>query len=131
MSLSDPISDMLTRIRNAHGANLEIVEMPHSKMKAEIARLLKKEGFVKDYVVEGGTKKTLRVYLKYFGDRQAAIKGLRRESRPGLRRFVKAEEIPMVLGGLGITIMSTSSGLMTGKEARHKNMGGEVVCSVW
>lgn len=131
MSLSDPIADMLNRLRNGQAAGAELVEMPSSRMKAEIARILKKEGYVRDYVVEGGEKKTLRVYLKYTQDRQAAIRGVRRESSPGLRRFVGSREIPRVLGGLGTTVISTSSGLMTGREAKSRNMGGEIICSVW
>ena len=131
MSWSDPIADMLTRIRNAHGGELDITEMPHSRMKGEIARILKREGYITDYVVEGGVKKQLRVYLKYSVDREAAIRGLRRESRPGLRSYVTSAEIPKVLGGMGVGILSTSAGIMTDKEARQQKIGGELICSVW
>ena len=130
MSWSDPIADMFTRIRNAHMAGRDMVEMPHSKLKSEITRVLKKEGFITDYVVEGG-KKVLRIYLKYTVDREPVIRGLRRVSRPGLRRYVTGQDIPQVLGGLGVTILTTSSGVMTGKEAKKQNIGGEVLCSVW
>jgi small subunit ribosomal protein S8 len=122
---------MLTRIRNAHGAGMDMVEMPSSRMKAELARVLKREGFVADYVVEGGAKKTLRVYLKYTPAHEPAITGIRRESRPGLRRYTGVAQIPRVLGGMGVAILSTPSGIMSGKEARRKRVGGEWLCSVW
>ena len=131
MSMSDPIADMLTRIRNAQAAELDVVEMPHSKLKGGICRLLKKEGFVTDYAVEGGVKKTMRVYLKYDDERQPVIRGLKRESRPGLRVYAPADEMPRVLGGLGTAVLSTSEGVISGKEARARNIGGEVLCSVW
>lgn len=131
MSLTDPIADMLMRIRNAHMAELDIVEMPHSKLKGEIARILQKEGYVIDHTVEGGVKKVLRIYLKYTVDREAAIRGLRRESKPGLRRFAGSGKLPRVLGGMGVAIISTSAGVMTADEARKMHIGGEVLCSVW
>jgi small subunit ribosomal protein S8 len=131
MSLSDPISDMLLRVRNALGAGLEVVEMPHSVIKGEIARILKKEGFVSDYVVEGGIKRSLRIYLKYGQGREAVIKGLKRESRPGLRKYVTVEQIPQDPGGMGVVVVSTSDGLMTGHEARKRGVGGELICSIW
>lgn len=131
MSLSDPIADMLTRIRNAHMAGHEVVEVPHSKLKGEITRVLKREGYINDYVVEGSVKKTLRLYLKYTGESEPAIRGLKRESKLGLRSYVAAAEVPRVLGGLGIAILSTSSGIMTDREARGKHVGGEVLCSIW
>jgi len=131
MSMSDPIADMLTRIRNAHAASLDVVEMPFSKMKSEITKVMKREGYVADYAVDGGTKKVLRIYLKYVEGREPVIKGLRRESRPGLRKYVSVSEIPRVLGGLGVAVISTSSGIMTGKEAKSKSIGGEVLCAVW
>jgi len=131
MSLSDPIADMVVRISNAHGAGLDVVEMPFSRLKGEITRLLKREGYVTDFVVEGDVKKTMRIYLKYDLDRTPAIRGIKRVSTPGLRSYVGADAVPKVLGGLGITILSTSSGVVTGKEAREKNIGGEVMCSVW
>lgn len=131
MSLTDPIADMLTRIRNAHRAGMESTELPHSRLKGEVARILKKEGFVSDYAVEGGVKKVLRVYLKYTRKHESVIRGMKRESRPGLRRYVSNDQIPRVLGGLGTTILSTSKGVMTGKEAKKQGIGGEVVCSIW
>lgn len=131
MSLSDPIADMLTRIRNAHGAAHDVVEMPHSRLKEEIGRVLKKEGYITDYVVEGGVPKILRVYLKYTQDDEPAIRGLKRESKPALRRYASNRDIPRVLAGLGVSIVSTSSGVMTGREARQQHVGGEILCSVW
>ena len=131
MSFSDPISDMLTRIRNAQMAGHESVDMPHSRFKGEVARILKKEGYVVDYRIEGGSAKTLRVYLKYAGENEPAIRGLKRCSRPGWRRYVASKDIPRVLGGMGVAIVSTSKGIMTDAEARRSNVGGELVCSVW
>lgn len=131
MSWSDPIADMLTRIRNAQGAGLEELEMPGSRLKAEIARILKAEGYISDYEVEGAVKKTLRVGLKYTDDAEPVIRGIRRESKPGLRRFCGWKEIPRVLGGLGMSVVSTSQGVMTGREARRRKLGGELVCSIW
>ncbi len=132
MSLSDPIADMLTRVRNAHMAQHEVVEIPYSRMKSEIARILKKEGYIEDYTTEGhGGKRVLRLFLKYTMDMEPAIRGLSRESSPGLRRYVGAKDSPRVLGGMGVAILSTSSGMMTDREARSKKVGGEVVCKVW
>ena len=132
MSWSDPIADMLARIRNGHMAGLDTVEMPHSRIKGEVIRLMKREGFVTDYVVEGGnSRKSLRVYLKYVGERDPAIRGMQRQSKPGLRTYVTCETIPRVLGGMGIAILSTSEGIMTGKEARKRKIGGELLCTVW
>jgi small subunit ribosomal protein S8 len=131
MSLSDPIADMLTRIRNAQGAGREMVEMPSSKMKTEIVRILKREGYVRDFSIEGGEKKTLRIYLKYTEEGVPAIKGLKRESRPGLRNYTSQKEMPKVLGGLGVMIVSTSKGILTDRDARKQNIGGEVLCSIW
>ena len=131
MSWSDPVADMLTRIRNAHRSDLELVEMPHSNLKNEIARILKREGYIDDFAVEGGARKTLRVYLRYTEDREPAIRGLKRESKSGNRVYASADKLPRVLSGLGIAIMSTSSGIMTDKEARSKHLGGEVMCLVW
>lgn len=130
MSMSDPIADMLTRIRNAHMAALEKVDIPHSKLKSEIARVLKREGYIADYAIEGGTR-TLRVFLKYTNDQEPVIRGIKRESKQGRRLYVGAEELPRVLSGLGVAILSTSAGLMTDKEARKQHIGGEVLCSVW
>jgi small subunit ribosomal protein S8 len=128
--MTDPISDMLTRVRNGYQAELPAVEMPHSKIKESIAKILKQEGYVIDVAVEGNLKKTLKMKLKYNG-RRGVVDGLKRISRPGLRRYVGATEIPRVLGGLGISIVSTSHGLMTGTEARRKSLGGELLCYVW
>ena len=131
MSWSDPIADMLTRIRNAQAATHEMVEVPHSKLKAEIARVLKREGFITDYVSEGGAKKVLRVYLKYSPEGEPSIRGLQRVSRPGLRKHTGVDEIRPVLGGMGVAILTTSQGIMTDQEARRQRVGGEVLCSVW
>lgn len=126
----DPISDMLTRIRNANRALLTNVELPHSRMKESIAHILKKEGYLGDVSVEGKEKRRLKLKLKFEG-KKGVIEGLRRVSTPGLRRYVAANEIPRVRGGLGISIVSTSQGLMTGNQARKSNVGGELVCYVW
>jgi len=132
MSYTDPISDMLTRIRNSTRAGLEVVEMPRSNLKTEIARILKREGFIVDYTTEGsGGKKTLRLYLKYGPEQKPVIRGLRKISKSGLRRYVQAQKIPRVLGGLGVAILSTSHGVLTDREARKANLGGEVLCYVW
>jgi small subunit ribosomal protein S8 len=127
---TDPISDMLTRIRNAQRAEIPAIELPHSKMKESIAGILKREGYINEVGVEGATMKKLKLRLKYDG-RKGVIEGLRRVSRPGLRRYVGADEIPRVRGGLGTAIVSTSEGLMTGVQARKKNLGGELLCFVW
>jgi len=127
----DPISDMLTRIRNAGRALLPTVEMPHSRIKESIASILKKEGYIADVVVDGkGAKKTIKLKLKYEG-KKTVIEGLKRVSSPGLRRYVGSTEIPRVLGGLGVAVVSTSEGLMTGTQAKKKNLGGELLCYVW
>lgn len=131
MSYSDPIADMITRIRNAQTAEHEAVDVPHSKLKEEIARILKREGYISDFVVEGVNIKVLRIYLKYLEENEPMIKGIARESRPGLRKYSAAEKLPKVLDGLGIAILTTSSGVMTSREAKKKNVGGEVLCSVW
>ncbi|MBM4143095.1 MAG: 30S ribosomal protein S8 [Lentisphaerae bacterium] len=131
MSLVDPISDMLTRIRNAQSAGHEMVDVPCSRMKTEITRLLKREGYVSDYVVEGENRRKLRVYLKYDASRAPVIRGLRRASRPGRRLYTAARDVPRVLGGMGTVILSTSQGVMTGKEAKQRNLGGEILCTVW
>jgi small subunit ribosomal protein S8 len=131
MSLADPLADMLTCIRNAVAVGHKKVSMPHSKMKGEIARVMKSEGFVKDFVVEGGLKKTLTVYLKYMDGYEPSIRGLQRYSKSGLRKYCGASDIPRVLGGLGVAILSTSSGILSDKEAREKHVGGEVLCTIW
>lgn len=128
--MTDPISDMLTRIRNAHSALLPTVDIPHSKIKENIAGILKKEGYIHDVLIEGKSVRTLKLKLKYSG-KKGVIDGIRRVSTPGLRRYVGATEIPRVRGGLGIAIVSTSQGVMSGHEARKKNVGGELVCYVW
>lgn len=133
MNISDPIADMLTRIRNGLGANHEEVSVPYSKMKSEVARILKEEGFITNYVVEGETAATkqIKVTLKYGYNNQKVINGIKRISKPGLRVYASSTELPRVLNGLGIAIISTSSGLMTDKDARKKHVGGEVVAYVW
>ena len=132
MSCSDPIADMLTRIRNASKAGLPATEMPHSRMKAEVARILKKEGYISD-MAEGDDegKKSLRVVLKYDYNEKPIIQQLRRVSKPGLRRYVAAADIPRVRGGLGTAVLSTSRGIMSDREARAAHVGGEVICKVW
>jgi small subunit ribosomal protein S8 len=132
MVLTDPIADMLTRIRNANMAEKKVVQMPHSKVKSEILRILKSEGFIKDYTVENADgKSVLNVFLKYTMDREPVIQGLRRISKSSCRKYVNAEEIPRVLGGIGLAIISTSSGVVTDNEARAKKIGGEVLCYIW
>ena len=126
----DPIANMLTCVRNASQALLDEVAMPHSKVKENIARILKNEGYIAEFGVEGDAKKTLKMKLKYNG-RRGIIEGLKRTSRPGLRQYVSATEVPRVLGGLGVAILSTSKGVMTGQDARKENVGGEVLCHVW
>ena len=128
--MTDPISDMLTRIRNAQRALQPVVELPHSKIKESIAHLLKKEGYVGEVAVDGKFPKAIKLKLKYEG-KKGVIEGLRRISKPGLRHYVGATEIPRVLGGLGITVVSTPEGVMTGTQARKKNLGGELLCYVW
>lgn len=128
--MSDPIADMLTQIRNANQALLPSVDLAHSKMKENIAQILKREGYITDCSVEGEKIKRLKLKLKFQG-RKAVIVGLRRVSRPGLRRYVGSSEIPRVLGGMGVAIVSTSKGVMTGGEARKQNLGGELLCFIW
>jgi small subunit ribosomal protein S8 len=128
--MTDPISDMLTRIRNAGRALLPTVEMPHSRMKESLANILKKEGYVADVAVDGKTIKKLKIQLKYQG-KKSVIEGLRRISKPGLRHYVGATEIPRVLGGMGVSVISTPEGVMTGTQARKKNLGGELLCYIW
>ncbi len=131
MNVSDPIADMLTRIRNAVIARHDQVLVPASKTKIAIAKVLKEEGFIKDYsVVRGKPERVIKISLKYV-DRTPALMGLERVSRPGLRVYVGKGEIPRVYGGLGISILSTSKGIMTGKESWKKGLGGELLCYVW
>ena len=128
--MNDPISDLLTRLRNANHALLPEVAVSHSRMKENIASILKREGYIADYSVEGEKLKQLKMKLKYQG-RQGVIAGLKRVSSPGLRRYVGATEIPRVLNGMGISIVSTPKGVMTGTDARKQNVGGELVAFVW
>ena len=128
--MTDPISDMLTRIRNAGRALLPTVEMPHSRMKESLANILKQEGYVADVAVEAGVPKKIRLKLKYNG-KKSVIEGLRRISKPGLRHYVGAAKIPRVLGGMGVAVISTPEGVMTGAQAKKKNLGGELLCYVW
>jgi small subunit ribosomal protein S8 len=130
MTPTDPIADMLTRIRNAQRAEIPAIDLPHSKLKENIAGILKREGYINEVGVEGSTIKKLKVRLKYDG-RKGVIEGIRRVSRPGLRRYVAADEIPRVHNGMGTAIVSTSEGVMTGVQARKKNLGGELLCFVW
>jgi small subunit ribosomal protein S8 len=130
--LTDPIADMLNRIRNAIVAKQEVVPVPASKTKIAIAEVLRQEGFIKEFeVVSEGVKRTIRLRLAYGGRKEPAISGLRRVSKPGLRVYVQKREIPRVYGGLGIAIMSTPIGVMTGQEAWRHRVGGEILCYVW
>jgi len=137
MSINDPIADMLTRIRNGVMSNHTLVAMPSSILKAEIARILKEEGYIENYEVADGSKpshKTLRVHLKYIGERREkrpVITELRRVSKPGRRIYTQRRDIPWVLSGMGISILSTPKGIMTGQTARKNGVGGEILCKVW
>ena len=131
MNMTDPIADMLTRIRNGIQARHEEVLVPASKEKVEISRILKEEGFIRDYHVSEGDKPAITVVLKYGADNKKVITGLRRISKPGMRVYAKVDSIPRVLNGLGIAIISTSEGLLTDKQARQKHVGGEVLAYVW
>jgi small subunit ribosomal protein S8 len=132
MVMTDPIADMLTRIRNANMLRHENLEVPASKMKREIAEILKREGFIRDVeYIEDNKQGILRIFLKYGPNNERVITGLKRISKPGLRVYVKAIEVPRVLNGLGIAILSTSQGILTDKEARQKGTGGEVIAYVW
>ena len=126
----DPIADMLTRIRNASRALLPTVAIPHSKLKESLANILKQEGYVAEVAVDAAFPKTIKVRLKYEG-KKSVVEGLKRVSKPGLRKYVGATEIPRVLGGLGVAVVSTSEGIMTGQQCRKKNIGGELLCYVW
>jgi len=132
MTMSDPIADMLTRIRNANMARHEKVEIPASNVKKEIARILKEEGFVRDVeFIEDSKQGLIRIFLKYGADNEHVITGLKRISKPGLRVYAKKNEVPRVLGGLGVAILSTSNGIITDKQARAAQAGGEVLAYVW
>ena len=130
--LTDPVADMLTRIRNANKALQDTVEMPNSKLKVEIARILKEEGYVRDFhVSEEGTHPTLVIQLKYGRGRERVLSGLKRVSKPGRRIYARTDRMPRVLGGMGTAILSTSSGVMTSRTAQERGIGGEVICFVW
>ncbi len=132
MSLTDPVADFLARIRNAIGARHQKLDVPASKLKLELARILKEEGYIANFKpVEEDGHKLLRVYLKYGANNEAVITNLARVSRPGCRVYVGRNEIPRVLGGLGINILTTPKGVMTGREARKQGVGGEVLCEIW
>jgi len=132
MSMTDPIADMLTRIRNANRALHERVDIPASRIKVELARILREEGFIRNYrLVEGEKQGVLRLYLKYGPDNARVITDIQRVSRPGLRVYAGVRNLPRVRSGLGVTIVSTSKGLMTGRAAREGGLGGEVLCSIW
>jgi len=132
MSMSDPLADMLTRIRNAVMAKFDTVDMPTSKTKANVAKVLKEEGFINDYqIAQNGVQGVLTITLKYGPNKEPVINGIKRVSKPGLRRYAKAGAIPKVLSGLGVSIISTSKGIITDKTARALNTGGEIICEVW
>ncbi|GGD26768.1 30S ribosomal protein S8 [Pontibacillus chungwhensis BH030062] len=132
MVMTDPIADMLTRIRNANMVRHEKLEVPASKLKKEVADILKREGFVRDYeMVEDDKQGILRIFLKYGANNERVITGLKRISKPGLRVYAKADELPRVLNGLGVAVVSTSNGVLTDKEARQQAIGGEVLAYVW
>jgi small subunit ribosomal protein S8 len=128
--MNDPIADMLTRIRNASRVLSPEVSLPHSKLKESIAQVLKREGYIAEVSVEGKLPKIIKLKLKYTG-RKCVIEGLRRVSSPGLRRYSAAQKVPRVRGGLGTSILSTSEGILTGLQARKKNLGGELLCEIW
>src|ERR1700677_1557752 len=130
-NLSDPIADFLTRLRNANTAKLKVVNVPYSKIKAELARLLKQEGYISDYELDTkGDHPSIKVTNKLV-NQTSAITGLKRVSRPGLRRYVGSQEVPRVLGGMGVAILSTPQGLLTGRQAKKQNVGGELLAYVW
>lgn len=132
MVMTDPIADFLTRIRNANMVHHDKVEIPASRVKKAMAEILKSEGFIKDCEsIDDGKQGILRVYLKYGANKEKTITGLKRISKPGLRVYAKRDEVPRVLGGLGIAVLSTSHGIMTDKQARKQRLGGEVICYVW
>ena len=134
MTITDPVADMLTRIRNANVAMHDTVRMPSSKLKEALAQILQREGYIEGFSVTddpGRPGRTLEVRMKYSQDRRRTISGIKRVSKPGLRVYTKADSLPRVLGGLGVAVLSTSNGLMTDREARKRNVGGEVLCYVW
>lgn len=132
MVMTDPVADFLTRIRNANMIYHSTVEIPASKLKKSMASILKEEGFIRDYeVIKDGKQGIIRIYLKYGANRERVITGLKRISKPGLRVYARKDQVPRVLGGLGVAILSTSKGVMTDKQARKLGLGGEVICYVW
>lgn len=132
MAVSDPIADFLTRIRNGQRARHRFVDVPWAKMKENLADILKKEGFIENYIIKKeGTRGTMRVFLKYDKERKPIIQGIRRQSKPGLRRYSGYQNIKPIFGGMGIAIFSTSQGLMSGQDARKQKVGGELLCTVW
>lgn len=132
MVITDPIADMLTRIRNANSVFHDSVDVPASKMKFELAKLFKEEGYIKDLRwIDDGRQGIIRIYLKYTPEKERVIAGVKRISKPGRRVYAKRDEIPKVLGGLGVAVLSTSQGLMTDKQARKAGIGGEVICYIW
>jgi len=132
MSMSDPLADMLTRIRNGHMARFDSVDMPLSNIKVNVAKVLKQEGYIRDYqIVNQGVQGTLKVELKYGPNNENVITGIRRVSKPGLRQYKKSGGIPKIMSGLGVAILSTSQGVITDREARRLNLGGELLCEVW
>jgi len=132
MIVSDPVADMLTRIRNALAARHAKVDVPASRLKSEIARILREEGYVANYkLAEEGSRKLIRIYLKYTAGNQPVISHIERVSRPGRRVYVGSKQIPRVLGGMGINILTTPRGVMTGRNARKEGLGGEILCQVW
>jgi small subunit ribosomal protein S8 len=132
MSMSDPLADMLTRIRNAGMVKFESIEMPHSKLKAGVAKILKEEGYIGDYhVIEDSKQGILRIDLKYDQGHRRVITSIRRVSKPGRRIYVKADDIPRVMSGMGISVLSTSQGVMGDGQARRQGLGGELLCEVW
>jgi small subunit ribosomal protein S8 len=128
---SDPISDMLLRIRNAQKAGLPSVELPGSRIKGEIARVMKAEGYITNFTMSNTAPRVLSIELKYNDAAEPAIRGMRRESKPGLRKFCGVQDIPNVLGGMGTAVLSTSGGVVSGKEARKRKLGGELICTIW
>jgi len=132
MAMTDPLADMLTRIRNATMVKKEVVEIPASKVKAEIAKVLKSEGYIKGYKIEKDKKQgLLKIALKYDDSKKSVVEGLKRVSKPGSRVYVRSDDVPKVINGFGIAILSTSKGLMVDREARKANIGGEILCNVW
>lgn len=130
--MSDPLADMLTRIRNGVMAHFDSIEMPLSNIKVGVAKVLKQEGYINDYQVSGeGVQGTLKVVLKYGPNKEKVITGIRRVSKPGLRQYMKADRIPKVMSGLGVAILTTSHGIISDREARTMNVGGELLCEVW